>query len=274
MRFLALLFLAGCVARSPPVDPSLAGRRDCVKEMESVQSEFDFLEMGDRRRAAGDTATDPAEKKRQYRCALSAFQSATVIEQKDPEPCLKSADLYFDLRDNIAAAREYHKALELDPKIPAANLRLAQIARSQGDIPESTAYLKEEKRVNPKSAAAWVEQGNMDMSTRNFLAAETQFTRACHLDPKNRDALFGRAVARVSLGTLAGAETDLRAVNRLDPSFPDAYFQLGLVHEKMKNKGEAQADYRNVQKIDPDSVLAAQAGEKIEKLSEKVPQPR
>jgi tetratricopeptide (TPR) repeat protein len=274
MRFLVLLLLAGCVARSPPVDPSLAGRRDCVKEMEDVHSEFDFLEMGDRRRAAGDKAADPEERKRQYRCALSAFQSATVIEQKDPEPCIKSGNLYFDLRDNVAAAREYHKALELDPKLPNANLRLAQIARSQGDIPEATAYLKEEKRVNPKGAAAFVEQGSLEMSTRNFLAAETQFTRACRLEPNFRDAHFGRAVARALLGAFAGAETDLRAVNKLDPAFPDAFFQLGLVHEKMGKKAEAEADYRNVQKLNPDSMLAAQAAEKLEKLNEKVPPPR
>lgn len=271
MKYFLLLVLAGCASqKTESVSLSLAARRECVKLLNAstIHSADDFMQLGRTQRALAEKAADTGEKTRGYRCTLAAFEAASALSPTDPEPVFESAQTYFDLRDLGAAAREFHHALELEPVYPKANLRLAQIARNGGDVPEATAYLAEEKRVSPKDSEAWVEQGNIEMSTRNFLAAETQFTRAHQLAPKSRDALFGRAVARHLLGSFPAAERDLRAVLILDPNFADGYWQLGLLHEKMSQPAKALADYRAfLEHADPASPLAMRAREKISKLS-------
>jgi len=271
VKVFVLLLLAGCASQQrEPVSPSLAARRECFKLLTapSIQSADDFLRLGRAQRALAEKAPESPEGLRGLRCTLAAFEAASSLTPTDPVPPFEAAQTYFDLREFRSASRAFHRVLEIEPLYPAANLRLAQIARSGGDVPEATAYLKEEKRVNPEAAEAWVEQGNIDMSTRNFLSAETQFTRAHQLAPRNRDALFGRALARHLLGSFVAAEQDLGAVLALDPNFADGYWQLGLLHEKMNEPKKAISDYRAfLVRTNPASPLAANAGDKIRQLS-------
>jgi tetratricopeptide (TPR) repeat protein len=249
MKYFLLLTLASCASQKlEPLSPSMAARRGCVTllQSESIGSAYDFVQLGHAQRVLAEKAQDPEEKRRIYRCALAAFEAGSVLSLADPEPVFESAVTSLDLRDFSTAARGFHRVLEIEPAYPLANLRLAQIARNGGDLPAARAYLSEEKRVSPEGPEAWLEQGDMEITARNFLRAATQFTRALKLAPGNREALLGRAIA-------------------LDPTYADAYWQLGLLHQEQKK--DAIADFQAYRRlVDPASPMAVRAEEKLREL--------
>jgi tetratricopeptide (TPR) repeat protein len=99
------------------------------------------------------------------------------------------------------------------------------------------------------AAEAAVQANPNDLQARDYLAAAyvsakryddgiTQFTEALQIDPADRPALLGRAIAYVEIGQLDAAATDLNAFIDTaaagefagsDPQLEHAYYELGLV---------------------------------------------
>lgn len=67
------------------------------------------------------------------------------------------------------------------------------------------------------------KQGDALLHQGKFADAEKSFTMTLQLDPRRKDALLGRAIARTELGELALAIIDAReALTKLDPASSDA----------------------------------------------------
>jgi tetratricopeptide (TPR) repeat protein len=110
---------------------------------------------------------------------------------------------------------------------------------------------------------ALTQSGNMADMMRYGPAAMQEFEEAVRLDPKNPNALFGRAVSRIMApqgfgGDVDGAIADLEAALAIKPS-PEAYFYLGEAY-KMKGLNDKAAEaYKQALKLRPGYEDAAKA---------------
>lgn len=249
--FSLLALLAGCSAEPVKPDPDQRARQVCMRALtgRDIHSADDFVRLGQGQREEAVLAPTPEEKKRKTLCALSAFEAAAFLSPQDPVPYRAAADTYFDLRKLPAATAGYRRVLQLDSRSPGARLRLAQIERNDGHIPEAVRLLEEEMRVNPTFADVYLERGNIEMTERNFASARNYFSGALKRNAQYEDAYFGRAVAEHLLGDLGAALRDMKAALRISPEKSELLWEMALLREDRKEPAEAEAVYHQFQSL-------------------------
>jgi len=84
----------------------------------------------------------------------------------------------------------------------------------------------------------------LDISEGNVDEANTQYSRALELAPRNSDAKLGVARVKSIKGDYQGATTILEEAVRLNPKPEKVYYELGLVHERAKQYEKAVEAYR------------------------------
>ncbi len=226
-----------------------------------------FRLLGDLTKDEGNRQTDNyAARRHSYRYALASYEMYSKLAPNDPEGFKATADLYFDIRDLGAAAKNYHKVLSLTPNYPDVRLRLAQISRNGGDGETAMKLLEDEIKINPRSDAAMVEKGNIFMAKRDFTAATKAFTEAARINEKNADALFGLGVVYHLQGSFDNAISLFSRVINLDPLKADVHWQLGLIYQKQNNRSKAMQAFTNYKGVIRDPQAIRKAEEKIREL--------
>jgi|GEM_PF-5148401 len=227
-----------------------------------------FFLLGELTKEEGDRQTDYSAKRHSYRYALASFEMYSKLAPGDADGYLATAQLYFDIRDLGAAAKNFYQVLELVPQQPGPRLRLAQIARNGGDLRRAEELLKEELRVNPYSDASLIELGNMAMARKDFSDAEKRFSAAFRLNPKNADAQFGLGVVHHLNGAYAKALKSFEIVARLDPLKADVFWQIGLVEQKRNRWDNAAKAFYSYVSLVSEEAARNRALEKIKQINQ------
>jgi tetratricopeptide (TPR) repeat protein len=226
-----------------------------------------FRLLGDLTKDEGDRQVDNyAARRYSYRYALASYEMYCKLAPNDPEGYKATADLYFDIRDLGAAAKNYHTVLKLTKNYPGVRLRLAQISRNGGDAANAMKLLDEEIQINPRSDAALVERGNVYMAQKDFQNATKAFTDAARINEKNADALFGLGVVYHLQSSYDNALSLFARVIKLDPLKADVYWQMGLIYQKQNNKAKAIQAFTNYKGIVRDPMAMSKADEKLREL--------
>lgn len=228
-----------------------------------------FRLLGDLTKDEGNRQNDYSAKRHSYRYALASYEMYSKLAPNDPTGFKSTADLYFDIRDLGAAAKNYHKVLELTPNFPDVRLRLAQISRNGGDNTRAMSLLNEEIKINSQSDAAYVEKGNIFMAQKDFVQATKAFTEAAHINELNADALFGLGVVYHLQGGYDNALSLFARVIKLDPLKADVYWQMGLIYQKQNNRGKAAQAFTDYKGLVHDQALVNKAADKLRELSVK-----
>jgi tetratricopeptide (TPR) repeat protein len=227
-----------------------------------------FRLLGDLTKEEGDKQQDNyAARRHSYRYALASYEMYSKLAPNDPEGYKATADLYFDIRDLGAAAKNYYKVLDLTKNYPDVRLRLAQISRNGGDAAKAIELLDQEIKVNPRNDAAYVEKGNIFMAKKDFLTATAAYTEAARINERNADALFGLGVVYHLQGSFDNALSLFARVIKLDPLKADVYWQQGLIYQKLNNTQKAVQAYRDYKGTIRDPQGVARADEKLRELS-------
>ncbi len=110
---------------------------------------------------------------------------------------------------------------------------------------------------------ALTQSGNMADMMKYGPGAIQEFEEAVRLDPKNPNALFGRAVSRIRApigfgGDVDGAIVDLEAAIAVRPS-PEEYFYLGEAYRMKGLNDKAAEAYKQALKLRPNYEEAQKA---------------
>jgi tetratricopeptide (TPR) repeat protein len=226
-----------------------------------------FVMLGRLTRDEGNRQTDYSAKRHSYRYALASFEMAAKLTPEDPEPIAETANLYFDIRDLGAAARNYYRTAQIAPWYPNVHLRLAQIARNGGDNQRAQELLKEELRVNKYGDEAHVELGNIFMTGKYFSLARSEFEEAVKMNPRNGQGWFGKGVAHHLEGAYNEAAAAFITALEIDPLLADAYWQLGLIYRRQGRDTKAILAFMNYKEIVKEPSALHQADEKIRQIT-------
>lgn len=243
-----------------------------------------FRLLGDLTKEEGDNQADNyAARRHSYRYALASYEMYSKLAPNDPEGFKATADLYFNIRDLGAAAKNYYKVLDLTKNYPDVRLRLAQISRNGGDAAKAIDLLNQEIKINPRNDMAYVEKGNISMAKAKgyndkgdvaaakleYLNATTAYTEAARINEKNADALFGLGVVYHLQGSFDNALSLFARVIKLDPLKADVYWQQGLIYQKLNNTQRAIQAYRDYKGTIRDPQGVSRAEEKLRELMSK-----
>ncbi|MGH9642042.1 MAG: TIR domain-containing protein, partial [Terriglobales bacterium] len=117
------------------------------------------------------------------------------------------------LWDWSGAQADIEKALILDPRNSAVQLRYARLLKSLGRLPEAIVALKEATKLDPLSGA-WDQLGRSYMATGDYGLADAALDRAIELEPTGVFELFNLGTLRLLQRRSAEALEAFRKLNQ------------------------------------------------------------
>lgn len=116
---------------------------------------------------------------------------------------------------------------------------------------EKASVVQAPTQAAPKSAEAWVADGNEAFRRGDHAAALSAYDQALKRTPGHRDALFNRAVALHRTGKLDDAQVEYEEILASHPKDTRAALNLGAVYREKGKPGRAIAVYEKALKHEP-----------------------
>jgi len=159
------------------------------------------------------------------------------------------AYVYTALKRIEEAQAEYEKSVELDPKMPEAQLNLG-ILRLDRDPRAAVDPLTKAVELLPSQSRPRYLLGLAQQRTGDLKGAAESFEGASRLDPKDAESLIELARVYLKMNRFADAETKFRSGLVLDPKSVEGLQGLALSLDQ-QNKPEAVAAYRDYLAVHP-----------------------
>ena len=179
-----------------------------------------------------------------YTAAAQQFAKAVQADPKDYAAHFHLGLAQSMLNNDAEAIAEYIKVLELKPGLYEAELNLGILLLRQKRPGEAVAPLEKAVGAKPKELRPRYYFGEALLASGDMAGAAAQFQEAAAIDPKSAAAQLGWARAELRQGRLAEAAPHFQLAAQLDPSFEDALLELAAAYEKNKQNGEAIAIYQ------------------------------
>jgi len=147
----------------------------------------------------------------------------------------------------------YRQALQLEPTMQDLHLQIAILLLTHSPDPnawqQALTELGEELKVDPTSAEAEYEVGEVHRKHGQLDEAVPAFRRALQLDPAAVPARLGLAKALRQLGRKQEALTALEPARDAAPDDPDVHFVLAQIYRDLGRAAEAQKETAAFQRL-------------------------
>jgi tetratricopeptide (TPR) repeat protein len=174
--------------------------------------------------------TVQAQISRQHEALASilASPSATVVERANAFGELGKLLMAAQLPEGAEA--NFMNAQKLDPSDYRWPYYLAQLARSQGDLPKAAALFERVLQLKPDDMDSLVWLGDVSLAAGKPEVAEPAFAHALQLDPGSVSARFGAGRTALAKGDNRKAVEYLEEVLRLNPKATAAHYPLSIAY--------------------------------------------
>ena len=146
-----------------------------------------------------------------------------------------------------------------DPKdkVEVQNLlHNSMLASDDGRIADSRAYLEKAVQVDPTSATAFRQLGELELAAADYPKAAAHLKRAIELQPNDAVAAFEAGQALDKIADYPAARAALEASLKLNPDQTNARILLGHVDLKLKDAHSAEDQFEAALLVDSDNAEA------------------
>jgi len=191
--------------------------------------------------------------------AILQFRSAAQTTPRNPEAYYQLGIAFLaagDLRNGVASLR---KALDLNPKHAAAQLRLAQLMASTSDpevLKDAQQRLQALLQDSPDNADALHALALAELKMGKPEDAMQLLERALLAAPQEVVIAVTLAQAKVQQKDNKGAEEVLKKACENSPKSADAVIILGRFYAAQNRAAEAEQQFRHALAMDPQSAAA------------------
>lgn len=172
-----------------------------------------------------------------------AIRAYTLASRLGPDlipPLVNAAMAYNYLGDKREAEQSLRKALELDPKNPAANFNLGLLLAGEGRLTEAKTSLNRALKADPKNAAAAYNLGVIT-ARENPQVAIKLLTLAARLRPDRPQYGYTLAFFEYQGKNPARAARVLQGVLARHPAHGDSYLLLAEVRLAQGKNAQAES---------------------------------
>jgi len=184
--------------------------------------------------------------------ALAAFQQASTLQPKDPEPYLSAGAILEKQNQFAEAEKEYKQALAANPSTPDALVGLANIYMRGRRFPEAEEYLRKVADDRPQDPVPRQQLGRVFAADGKYDDAIAQLQMAQKLVPADASVQHDLADVYFSAGKYAEAEPLYRSLLAQSPNSPELHHSLAQALIKQKKSPEAQQEFLAALKLKPD----------------------
>jgi putative PEP-CTERM system TPR-repeat lipoprotein len=232
------LFLTEYHLRMHRAKAALAAAQDAVAAFPDNLLALDAL--GRAQLAAGDSMQ-----------AVQTFQRIAASQTTTPLPHLRLAETYVASKDYAAATQSLKKALEIAPRLLAAQRQLAQVLSTRKKVGEALEVAKQVQKQRPRESAGFIIESEIHARQKDWVPAIGAFRAALE-----RDRSTDLAIRLHTLYTVAdrSAEAARFAASWEAEAPKDAGFlsYMGMQLASRKDYAAAEAQYRKVLALRPD----------------------
>lgn len=181
---------------------------------------------------------------RQDSLALDDFKKAAKLDSTKAEYYSAIGDLMFEHKDISGSISYIEKALKINPKDPAARLKMAKMFLYTKEYTRSFSEINTVLRQDVYNPEAYFLKGMVYKDMKDTTKALSSFLTAVQVDPQYRDAVL-------QLGLLYSKQNDPIALKYLDNAFKidttDAFplYAKGVFYQDRKQYDKAKEEYAN-----------------------------
>lgn len=188
---------------------------------------------------------------------------------------------------NVEAAADLKKAIEIDPKMEPAYSGLANVYYNQKNYPEALATVDQLLALNPASAEAFRIRADVYRRMAADAATHGEKSKAAELTKKSQeaaqqgkaslgaaaktgggspDAVFNQGVAQFNSNDIQAATQTFEKVLEMKPAHARAHYMLGLCYVNQGNSAKAREYLSKFIQLAPSDPDAKTAKEMLQSL--------
>ena len=198
-------------------------------------------------------------EQKKYPEAIVELRTAVQADPKLAEARLKLADAYLATGEGGSALRELVRAADLLPDDAAVQLKTGGLLLQGRMYADARGRAERVLARDPKNVDAYVLKGNALAGLREFKAAMEEYDRAITTDPTRAEPLLAMGSIQMAQGNAAEAEQALLKAVELDPRSMVSRLALGGYYWAAKNWMKAEDVLQSALELEPGSVIANRA---------------
>jgi choline-sulfatase len=201
-----------------------------------------------------DLQSDPKELKNIY--APESRAQSGVSPARGTQSELQAQMTKWKAKLPASAATQSSANLP-DPKdkVEVQNLlHNSMLASDDGRTADSRKYLEKAVEIDPTSATALRQLGELELTAQDYPKAATHLKRAIELQPNDANAAYEAGQALEKTGDYPGARTALEASLKLNAGDTKARLLLGRIYLKLKDARSADDQFEAALLVESDNV--------------------
>ncbi len=195
--------------------------------------------------------------------AESHLEAARAVREDSAELWNNLGGLDMARDDYAAAARDFERALKIDPKASYALANLAQAYSQLGRTQEAEATFRRALDADPGDADAADRLGLLLAKQDRFDEAKALFQKAIENKRDHASAINNLAVLYLKLNQPADAEAALRYGIRVAPGEDRIYLNLARLYMQQGDRNKARGVMEQLLEAKPDSAVARDALQRL-----------
>lgn len=188
-------------------------------------------------------------KEGKFEAAIDAFSKAIEVSSS-------FVSNRNDIEHKSLAALQPHESLAspvtaVDPRTAAALVNRGNVYFVIGDIESAQSDYERALRISPGLAEAHSCLGSLLLGKGEVDAAIDGYSRSIKIDPRFIKAYLGRSIAYATKGDLKSALADLDSAEKIDPKNGEIYYRRGDVLRISGESDRALFEYDRAISVDP-----------------------
>lgn len=155
------------------------------------------------------------------------YSSKKSVAEMEVEISLQRGGFLLMLGHYDAAAKEFDRAIQINPENFIAYINHGVAVSESGDYERAIEDFNRAIELNPKDMNSYNNRGIIRESREDYEEAIKDYDKAINLTPESASVYVNRGNAKVKLGNYEGAIEDYQRAIKLEPTSADIHNNLG-----------------------------------------------
>ncbi|MBI1227446.1 MAG: tetratricopeptide repeat protein [Bacteroidetes bacterium] len=195
--------------------------------------------------------------------ALATLQRIQQREPLNPEMFFMFGNVFADMGKTDQAITAYQSAVENDPKLVDAWVKLANLLADK-DSPAAAKYFDNAIKADSTNVSALHAKAYYLSNKKNDLKGAIELYRKINIvDPQYAEGYYNVGLIYLDMDSVQQAYKSFDLAVKVSPEFAEAYYHRGLAAEMKGDKTQAKLDYENTLRFDPDFAAAKEGVQRL-----------
>src|SRR5437879_2288289 len=152
-------------------------------------------------------------------------------------------------QDYKNAAKEFARAIELNPRLPLAHRLYGRVLLVQSNVPQSIDAFRGELAIDPNDYDSHLMVSVLLKQEKEYDEALQHLKRALEIRPDAPGARYQLGSLYLATGDLAKAQRILEELLKESPDFVEAHVSLATVYYRLKRKVDGDREQEMVRQL-------------------------